>query len=174
VAVAGPVAWLLAFALFWRFLPPVGAEPEDRSDPRRSEEEWVSTFILGASKNPKAVEFIRWGPHMPGTELMALFRDRAIDQLRPTMYQKMQTGSVYIVRVCFKDPNDCGIFAPLEPLFVQAPREPSHVHDRLYIVFNKQARPLQDNFAGDQWTQDVQHHLTGLIWRIEGFHLLDR
>jgi hypothetical protein len=171
VAVAGPVAWLLAFAIFWRSLPPVPEGPEDRSYPRRPEEERVAAFILGASQKPEAVQFLRWGPHMPANELASLFRESGVWQLHPWMLQGMP-GPLYIVRVCFTDPNDRGLLAPYGDGFAEPLRAPGIVHDRLYILFDQEVHPLQkvhplqNNLAGDQWKQDAQQKVGQLAMSI--------
>jgi hypothetical protein len=164
--VAAVVVSPLAFALCWRSLPPEGAEPEDRSYPRRPEEERVAAFILGAAKKPKAVQFLRWGPHMPGKELTTLFSERGVYELQPTMYQETRHGQVYILRVCFTDPNDHGFLAPLGDDFAEPLQPPSHVHDRLYILFGLVVHPLRNNLAGDQWKQYARQNIGQLAMSI--------
>jgi hypothetical protein len=159
MAAIGVTVWVLLFALFWELLPSAADQPESRSYPRGAEEERVAAFILRASKNPKAVQFVRWGPHMPGKELTALFSERGVYQLQPTYYQETQSGQAPIIRVCFTDPNDLGLLAPLGGGFAAPLQNPSQVHDRLYILFGPVVHPLGDNIAGDRWKQDAQQDI---------------
>jgi hypothetical protein len=67
--------------LISRKVPP-GAVAEERAEARTGAEELVRRYIVNNAKDGKAVRFVRWGPHMTGKELVALYEEGVLDVSR--------------------------------------------------------------------------------------------
>ena len=149
-------------ALFRWAWPAAGARAENRSNARIPEEELVKRYILNNAEDPKAVEFVRWGPHMTRQEWQELWKEAglALDDPRWREGDRKELAAVdMIVRVVYRSPDAL--------LLAQEGKKGIKTNDELFIVSGKMVVPPMSLFspkaAGDDWKKTLRKNLAKLF-----------
>jgi hypothetical protein len=147
LAVAVPVLLVGGALLVYALLPRAVTRPENRGHARNALEALVRDSILNSSPDPKAVEFLVWGPHATNAEWRALWAEAGIAKGEELL-------ECAVVRVRYRDVKRVPVSLIPEPPADKAERV---TYDRLYLIARTQVMDFGE--GKDDWREDMRRKL---------------
>jgi hypothetical protein len=86
---------------YFLFRSKSGAKAEEGSATKADLEELVKQYILNHAKDPKQVEFLKWGPHMTRAEWDALLDEGGVE----AKHYLRRSDFDHIIRVVYRAPK---------------------------------------------------------------------
>jgi hypothetical protein len=148
----GGVAMLAVFGLALL----IGALVRHSVNDYSQAEKLVRLAILNAADDPKAVEFLAWGPHLSGREYRELLRQQNLDlRWRDFGPAEAEAAMFTYIRVRYRGKR----FRQMA--FGHTPGKDTDVNDQVFEVQPRLllVREVTDNQFGDDWAAEARRDL---------------